>query len=183
MSDKERLVIIGNGMAGGRFVEEVATLGGADRFDIVMFGAESHGNYNRVLLSGVLAGTHSAGDIFINSLDWYEAQGIKLYSGIRAGWIDRISKSVYAPGGIAELYDKLVIATGSGVYVPPMANLYNEDGGFIDGVFVFRTLEDCQEMTDYTATAAKAVVVGGGLLGLEAARGLLGRGWKSTWRT
>ena len=83
---------------------------------------------------------------------------------------------MYAPGGIAEPYDKLVIATGSSAYVPPMANLYNEDGAFIDGVFVFRTLEDCQEMTDYAATASKAVVIGGGLLGLEAARGLLGRG-------
>ena len=72
---------------------------------------------------------------------------------------------MYAPGGIAEPYDKLVIATGSSAYVPPMANLYNEDGAFIDGVFVFRTLEDCQEMTDYAATASKAVVIGGSLLG------------------
>ena len=92
MSDKERLVIIGNGMTGCRFAEEVVARGAADLFDIVMFGAESYGNYNRVLLSGVLAGTHTAGDIFVNSLDWYEQNGIKLYSGVRAGWIDRISK-------------------------------------------------------------------------------------------
>ena len=173
---KQRLVVIGNGMAGGRFVEEVIARGGAEQFDIVMFGEEGHGNYNRVLLSGVLAGTHTPSDIFINSVDWYEQNGIKLYSGVRAGWIDRLSKSVYAPGGIAEPYDKLVVATGSGAYVPPMANLYNEDGGFIDGVFVFRTLEDCQMMTGYAARASKAVVVGGGLLGLEAARGLMGKG-------
>ena len=176
MSEKQRLVVIGNGMAGGRFVEEVIARGGADQFDIVMFGEEGHGNYNRVLLSGVLAGTHTPSDIVINRVGWYEANGIKLYSGVRAGWIDRLSKSVYAPGGIAEPYDKLVVATGSGAYVPPMANLYNEDGGFIDGVFVFRTLEDCQSMTDYAATASRAVVIGGGLLGLEAARGLMGKG-------
>ena len=176
MSEKQRLVVIGNGMAGGRFVEEVIARGGGDQFDIVMFGEEGHGNYNRVLLSGVLAGTHTPSDILINPVGWYEQNGIKLYSGVRAGWIDRLSKSVYAPGGIAEPYDKLVVATGSGAYVPPMANLYNEDGGFIDGVFVFRTLEDCQSMTDYAARAGKAVIIGGGLLGLEAARGLMGKG-------
>ena len=173
---KQRLVIIGNGMAGGRFVEEIIARGGAEQFEIVMFGEEGHGNYNRVLLSGVLAGTHTPSDIFINSVEWYEQNGIKLYSGVRAGWIDRVSKSVYAPGGIAEPYDKLVIATGSGAYVPPMANLYNEDGGFIEGVFVFRTLEDCQQMTEYAATASRVAVIGGGLLGLEAARGLMGKG-------
>ena len=176
MSEKQRLVVIGNGMAGGRFVEEVIARGGAEQFEIVMFGEEGHGNYNRVLLSGVLAGTHTPSDILINPVDWYQQNGIKLYSGVRAGWIDRLSKSVYAPGGIAEPYDKLVVATGSGAYVPPMANLYNEDGGFIDGVFVFRTLEDCQMMTGYAARASKAVVIGGGLLGLEAARGLMGKG-------
>ena len=177
---KQRLVIIGNGMAGGRFVEEVIARGGAEQFEIVMFGEEGHGNYNRVLLSSVLAGTHAPGDIFINSVEWYEQNGIKLYSGVRAGWIDRVSKSVYAPGGIAEPYDKLVIATGSGAYVPPMANLYNEDGGFIEGIFVFRTLEDCQQMTAYAARlsghGSKVAVIGGGLLGLEAARGLMGKG-------
>lgn len=176
MSGKQRLVIIGNGMTGGRFIEEVISRGGADRFDIVMFGEEQHGNYNRILLSSVLAGSHSPDDIFINSLDWYEENGIKLYSGVRAGWIDRISKSVYAPGGITEPYDKLVIATGSSAYVPPMDNLYDEEGTFKKGVFVFRSLDDCQRMTHHASTANKAVVIGGGLLGLEAARGLLGRG-------
>ena len=176
MSGKKRLVIIGNGMTGGRFVEEIISRGGADRFDIVMFGDEQHGNYNRILLSSVLAGSHSPDDIFINSLAWYEENGIKLYSGVRAGWIDRISKSVYAPGGITEPYDKLVIATGSSAYVPPMDGLYDEEGTFKQGVFVFRSLDDCQRMTRHASTAGKAVVIGGGLLGLEAARGLLGRG-------
>jgi len=78
-----------------------------------MFGEEPHGNYNRILLSSVLAGSHDANDIFINPLSWYRQKGVKLYSGVRAGWIDRISKAVYAPGGISEPYDHLVIATGS----------------------------------------------------------------------
>ena len=176
MPDKQRLVIIGNGMAGGRFAEEVIARGGTDVYDIVMFGEEEQGNYNRVLLSGVLAGSHNPDDIFINPVSWYEANGIKLYSGVRAGWIDRISQSVYAPGGIAEPYDKLVIATGSSSYVPPMANLFTEDGAFKPGVFVFRSLDDCRQILDYTNSATKAVVIGGGLLGLEAARGLLGMG-------
>jgi nitrite reductase (NADH) large subunit len=176
MSVKKRLVIIGNGMTGGRFVEEMISRGGTDFFDMVMFGEEEHGNYNRILLSSVLAGSHRPDDIFINSPVWYQEQGVKLYSGVRAGWIDRISKSVYAPGGITEPYHKLVIATGSSAYVPPMEGLYDEEGVFKPGVFVFRSLDDCQQMMQHSITARKAVVIGGGLLGLEAARGLLGRG-------
>jgi nitrite reductase (NADH) large subunit len=176
MPKKQRLVLIGNGMAGARFLEELATRGGTDRFDIVVFGEERCGSYNRILLSSVLAGSHDAEAIFINPLSWYEDQGIQLYSGVRAGWIDRISKAVYAPGGIAEPYDKLVIATGSSPYVPPMANVYDEEGALKQGVLAFRTLDDCARMIDYAGTAKRAVVIGGGLLGLEAARGLLGRG-------
>src|SRR5918996_4038477 len=176
MARKERLVIIGNGMAGGRLIEEVVAGGGADLFDMVVFGEEPHGNYNRILLSSVLAGSHQPEDIFIHPLSWYEQNGIKLNSGVKAGWIDRISKAVYAPGGLVEPYDKLVIATGSSPYLPPMTGLYDEEGAFKQGVFTFRTIGDCQKMIDYASTAEKAVVIGGGLLGFEAARGLLGRG-------
>src|SRR5918996_2456275 len=176
MARKERLVIIGNGMAGGRLIEEVVAGGGADLFDIVVYGEEPHGNYNRILLSSVLAGSHQPEDIFIHPLSWYEQNGIKLNSGVKAGWIDRISKAVYAPGGLVEPYDKLVIATGSSPYLPPMTGLYDEEGAFKQGVFTFRTIGDCQKMIDYASTAEKAAVIGGGLLGLEAARGLLGRG-------
>jgi nitrite reductase (NADH) large subunit len=176
MAGKKRLVIIGNGMAGGRFTEEVVAGGGADLFDMVVFGEEPHGNYNRILLSSVLSGSHQPEDIFIHPISWYEQNGIKLHSGIKAGWIDRISKSVYAPGGIVEPYDKLVIATGSTPYLPPITGLYDEEGMFKHGVFTFRTIDDCAEIVRYASTARKAVVIGGGLLGLEAARGLLGRG-------
>ena len=128
MTDKERLVVIGNGMAGARFVEETLARGGGDRFDIVMFGEEPHGNYNRILLSSVLAGAHDPEDTFINGLSWYEEKGVKLYSGVRAGWIDRMGQVVYAAGVISEPYDKLVIATGSTPYIPPITNMYDEDG-------------------------------------------------------
>jgi nitrite reductase (NADH) large subunit len=176
MAEKKRLVVIGNGMAGARFVEEVVARGGTDLYDIVVFGEERQGNYNRILLSSVLAGSHDPADIFINPLSWYEANGIKLYPGIRAGWIDRLTQGVYAPGGINEAYDRLVIATGSSPYIPPMTGLHDEDGAFKTGVFAFRTLDDCSEMIDYASSCRKVVVIGGGLLGLEAARGLLGRG-------
>lgn len=176
MTTKERLVVIGNGMAGARFIEELAARGGTERFDILVFGEEPHGNYNRILLSSVLAGFHRPEDTVINPLSWYEGNGIRLYSGVRAGWIDRISKVVYAPGGVAEPYDRLVIATGSTPFVPPVTGLYQEDGGFTPGVFVFRTIYDCAEILEWSRTAEKAVVIGGGLLGLEAARGLMERG-------
>jgi len=175
MTRKQRLVIIGNGMAGARFAEEVLARHGSALFDLVIFGDEPYGNYNRVLLSSVLAGTHDPRDIFINPLNWYEENGIKLHAGIRADSIDRQAKVVSA-GGVVEPYDKLVIATGSSPFLPPLENLSDEAGGLKQGIFVFRTLNDCTEMIKYSDSARKAVVVGGGLLGLEAARGLLNRG-------
>lgn len=176
MADKQKLVVIGNGMAGARFVEEVLARGGRDLFDIQMFGEEPYGNYNRILLSSVVAGTHDPKDIFINPLAWYEENGVKLHAGVRVGWIDRQSKKVYAPGGVTASYDKLVIATGSTPFVPALTGLTTQSGEFKPGVFVFRTLDDCDKMVRYSAAARKAAVIGGGLLGLEAARGLLNRG-------
>jgi nitrite reductase (NADH) large subunit len=169
-------VVIGNGMAGARLVEEVLARGGGDLFDVVVFGDEPYGNYNRILLSGVLSGTHEAGDIFLNPLPWYAEQGVTLHAGVRVGWIDRPSKRVHAPGGIAAQYDKLVLATGSSAFMPPLDGLSGESGAYKDGVFVFRTLDDCTSITAYAAGARRAAVIGGGLLGLEAARGLLNLG-------
>jgi nitrite reductase (NADH) large subunit len=175
MSRKQKLVVIGNGMAGARLVEDILARGGADKFDVVMFGDEPYGNYNRILLSGVLSGTHDPQDIFINSLAWYEENHITLHAGVRVTSIDRANKTVHGNNGISESYDKLVIATGSSPFVPPLEGLKN-GAGFKDGVFVFRTLDDCETITNYAEGGKRAVVIGGGLLGLEAARGLLNLG-------
>lgn len=173
---KERLVVIGNGMAGARFVDDLFRLGGGDRFDVVMFGDEPCGNYNRILLSSVLSRSHKADDIFINPMSWYAAKGITLHAGRRVERIDIGEKLVTADGTPAERYDKLVIATGSSAVIPPFANVRDEHGAFKQGVFVFRTLDDCERIMQSAATARRAAVIGGGLLGLEAARGLLNWG-------
>ena len=176
MVEKQKLVVVGNGMAGARFVEEVLSLGGQDQYDITVFGEEPYGNYNRILLSGVLAGTHDAKDIFINPLPWYEENDITLHAGVRVIGIDRKSKTAYGAGRLLVPYDKLVVATGSSPFIPMMDGLYRDDGAFRDGIFQFRTLDDCTEMVEYASDANKATVIGGGLLGLEAARGLMNRG-------
>ena len=113
MAAKQKLVVIGNGMAGARTVEEILARGGADQFEITIFGEEPYGNYNRILLSDVLNGSHEAADIFLNSLPWYQENGIKLHSGVRVSKILRHSRQVIGEGGIVEEYDKLIIATGS----------------------------------------------------------------------
>ena len=176
MVDRQKLVVVGNGMAGARFVEEVLALGGREQYDITVFGEEPYGNYNRILLSGVLAGTHDPKDIFINPLSWYEENDITLHAGVRVIGIDRKSKTAYGAGGLLVPYDKLVIATGSSPFIPMMDGLYRDDGAFRDGIFPFRTLDDCTEMVEYAADAGRATIIGGGLLGLEAARGLMNRG-------
>ncbi|MGH9799117.1 MAG: NAD(P)/FAD-dependent oxidoreductase, partial [Blastocatellia bacterium] len=162
----------------------VLARGGRDKFEITVFGDEPYGNYNRILLSGVLAGTHDPKDIFINPLAWYDENNLKLHANARVSEIDRAAKVVRAANGIVEAYDKLVIATGSSAFVPPVDGLHSTDDlkseiqnpKFKDGVFVFRTLDDCNGISSYAANAKRAVVLGGGLLGLEAARGLLNLG-------
>ena len=177
MSDKQQLVVIGNGMAGARFVEEMVALGAQAVYDITVVGEEDCGNYNRILLSGVLSGTHRAEDIFINPAGWYAANGVTLHTGVRVIGIDRKGRTAYGAGGLLLPYDKLVIATGSSPFVPTMDGLITDDGGYKKGAFVFRTLRDCREIMDYAGGGAqRAAVIGGGLLGLEAARGLLNRG-------
>ena len=113
MSEKQKLVVIGNGMAGARLVEDIITRGGAEQFEFVMFGDEPYGNYNRILLSGVLSGSHDTQDIFINPLAWYAENSVKLHAGERVVKIDRTSKTVHGANGTVESYDKLAIATGS----------------------------------------------------------------------
>jgi nitrite reductase (NADH) large subunit len=198
MSNKKRLVVIGNGMAGARLIEDVIARGGADEFDFIVFGDEPYGNYNRILLSSVLAGTHEPHDIFINPLAWYEQNNVRLHAGVRITKIDRAAKRVHGADNLTEAYDKLVIATGSSPFIPPLAGLHadcemqNAECGieterpnqrstisnqqFKAGVFAFRTLHDCNAISSYAQGARRAAVIGGGLLGLEAARGLVNLG-------
>src|SRR5579872_1839830 len=187
MNRKEKIVVIGNGMAGARVVEEILKRAPA-RFEITMFGAEPYGNYNRILLSNVLNGSQAAKDIFMNPLAWYSRNEIRLHAGVKAILIDRRHKLVigsplrkeataYAVDAAAaeappveESYDYVIIATGSRPFVPPMEGF----GG--PGTFLFRTIDDCEQIAHYAKSCKKAVVIGGGLLGLEAARGLLAHG-------
>ena len=174
--DRQRLVVIGNGMVGARFVEELVARGGNDRFDIVMFGDEPTGNYNRILLSGILAGSHDAEDTYINPLAWYEDNGVTLHAGVRVTVVDREAKLVRGHTGLREPYDVLVFATGSSPFVPPLKGLSRHGTTMKEGMFAFRTLDDCERMLHFVPRATRAAVIGGGLLGLEAARGLLERG-------
>ena len=112
--------------------------------------------------AGVLSGTHDANDIYINSLDWYERNNINLSAGVRAIGIDRLSKTVYASGGHLVPYDKLVLATGSLPFMPPIGGLHSDDGALLPGIFAFRTLEDCAQMISHAANVSRAVNFGGG---------------------
>ena len=172
MASKQKLVVIGNGMAGARAVEEILARGGADQFEITMFGDEPYGNYNRILLSEVLNGSHDAADIFLNPLGWYADNGVKLHAGVRVEKIERRARQVIGENGLSEPYDQLIIATGSVPFIPPIEGLYGADGRYKPGVFVFRSLDDCNRITEYAMDKRAGAVIGGGLLGLEAARGL-----------
>ena len=159
-------------MAGARLMEEIIQRD-SDAFDITIFGDEPYGNYNRILLSGVLAGTHDPQDIFINPLAWYAQHGVRLHAGARVIRIDRGRREVETADGVTATYDRLVIATGSGPFIPPLDGLVTDTGRYREGAFVFRTLEDCEAIRAFASSARTAAVIGGGLLGLEAARGLL----------
>lgn len=172
MSKKKSLVVIGNGMAGARTVEEILARGGGDMFDITMFGDEPTGNYNRILLSNVLNGSDREEEIYLNPLSWYEENNIRLLTGMRAAGLLRRARIVFGEDGSAEPYDKLIIATGSRPFIPQMEGTTMADGSFKPGVFVFRTLADCRDIAEYAKGKKSAAVIGGGLLGLEAARGL-----------
>ncbi len=173
---KQRLVVVGNGMAGARAVEEVLSRGGDELFDIAMFGDEPYGNYNRILLSNVLSGIQDPAEIFINPLSWYAENNVTLHAGARVTGIDRAARVVEAADGTREHYDRLLIATGSRAFLPPMEGAYAPGGALRQGVFAFRTIDDCNGIIAAARNARRAAVIGGGLLGLEAARGLLNHG-------
>ena len=170
---KERLVVIGNGMAGCRAVEEILALS-PDRFDITIFGSEPRVNYNRIMLSPVLAGEKTFDEIVINSQEWYDENDISLISGDPVIHIDREATQVVSRGGKIASYDKLLIATGSDPFVIPVP------GNDLSGVVTFRDLDDVETMLSAAKNSSKAVVIGGGLLGLEAAHGLSLRGMDVT---
>jgi NAD(P)H-dependent nitrite reductase large subunit len=172
MGAKRNLVVIGNGMSGARTVEEILARGGAEQFNIAMFGGEPFGNYNRILLSAVLDGSQAAAEISLNPLVWYEQHGIRLHAGVRATRIFRFARRVLGADGSEEPYDNLVIATGSRSFIPPLPGLTQSDGSMKPGIFGFRSLDDCRRMADYASGKKRAAVVGGGLLGLECAHGL-----------
>ncbi|MCM0615355.1 FAD-dependent oxidoreductase [Paenarthrobacter sp. TYUT067] len=171
---KKRLVVIGNGTAGARAVEEVLARGGADLFDITVFGDEPYGNYNRTRLGRVLSGKESEADILLNSLPWYQENNITLHSGVRVERIDKFSKHVFAADGRVVQYHHLIIATGSHPFLPPMAGLYTPSGAIRHGVFTFRTLDDARRMITFAQQEhhRRAAVIGGDSFALEAARGL-----------
>ncbi|MGY1814994.1 nitrite reductase large subunit NirB [Blastococcus sp. SYSU D00820] len=173
---RARLVVVGNGMAGARFVEEVLERGGGDQFRITVFGDEPHGNYNRIMLSPVLAGETGEDEIVLNSHDWYADNGVTLRAGVRVERIDTAAKLVYAGDGSVAPYDHLVLATGSYSFIPPMTGVRDDDGGLLPGVHGFRTIDETRAMLAAVGSCARAVVMGGGLLGLEAARALQGHG-------
>ena len=141
-----------------------------------MFGDEPYGNYNRILLSNVMNGSQDPSEIFLNSLPWYTENRIRLNAATRVARIDRFAKVVYDQAGQGTPYDKLIIATGSSALIPPIQGVYDDDNKLKPGVFGFRTLDDCNAIVESARKAKVAAVIGGGLLGLEAARGLLTHG-------
>ena len=172
MSDKKKLVVIGNGMAGARTVEEILRRG-PGQFEITMFGDEPYGNYNRIMLSNVLSGAQQPSDIFLNPLEWYRENGITLYAPARVTAIDRDRRTVVADNGVEAHYDILLFATGSRPFMPKLDGLTNAEGELKGGIFGFRTIDDCRKIAGRANKCRRALVLGGGLLGLEAARGLL----------
>jgi nitrite reductase (NADH) large subunit len=170
---KRRLVVVGNGMAGMHVVEQLITLA-PQAYDITVFGAEPYGNYNRILLSPVLAGEKTFADIVLHTPQWYRDNGVKLHAGDPVIAIDRVKRSVKSQSGVEAPYDRLLLATGSKPIILPVP------GHDLPGVVTFRDLQDVDAMLAAARAHKKAVVIGGGLLGLEAANGLLRQGMDVT---
>ena len=171
--NKPKLVMVGNGMAGVRALEELFKLA-PDAYHVTVFGAEPHPNYNRILLSPVLAGEQTLDEIILNPLSWYEEHGVTLHLNRKVTRIDRQRRVVIADDGTEAEYDRLLLATGSNPFILPIP------GKDLDGVIGYRDIHDTNSMIDAAARYRHAVVIGGGLLGLEAANGLKLRGMDVT---
>jgi nitrite reductase (NADH) large subunit len=174
---KPRLVMIGNGMAGVRTLEELLKIA-PDLYDITVFGAEPHPNYNRILLSPVLAGEQTLDEIVLNDWSWYQEHGITLHAGWTVTDVDRVRRVVHARNAAGETlsaaYDRLLLATGSNPFILPIP------GKDLEGVIAYRDIADTNAMIEASQKYTRAVVIGGGLLGLEAANGLMKRGMQVT---
>ncbi len=162
---RQRLVVIGGGMAGTACVEEIVRLD-PERFEITVAGAEPHPNYNRVLLSSVLTGEKTLGDLTLHDDGWYKENGIRLLRGFRVGSINRASRTLIGEDGTLLGYDRLIFATGALPVIPALP------GASLQGVLAFRSIDDCGRIRSMAGHEKKAVVIGGGLLGLEAAHAL-----------
>ncbi|GAA2972236.1 FAD-dependent oxidoreductase [Actinokineospora diospyrosa] len=172
-----RVVVVGYGMAGARFADEVRRRDPAgERVALTVVGAEPHPAYNRVLLSAVLAGTMPPSLVGLHGPDWAVETGVDLRVGVGARSVDRVGRTVTLSDESTVEYDALVLATGSRAWVPPVDGLRTESGALAPDVATFRDLDDCAAIIDHARPGAPIAVLGGGLLGLEAARGLLGRG-------
>ena len=170
---KPKLVVIGNGMAGVKTLEHLLAIA-PNFYDITVFGTEPHPNYNRILLSPVLAGEMTLDDIVINDCAWYAKHGVTLHLGKTIIRIDRKRRMVIADDGLETHYDRLLLATGSSAVKLPIP------GNDLKNVVTYRDIGDTQSMIEISRTAKRAVVIGGGLLGLEAANGLVLRGMQVT---
>ncbi|MEM7300421.1 MAG: nitrite reductase large subunit NirB [Pseudomonadota bacterium] len=170
---KQKLVVVGNGMAPGRMLEDLFERD-AEAYEVTIFNAEPRVNYNRLMLSPVLSGEKTYEDIITHDDDWYAANGVILHKSSRISAIDREAKTVTSENGITASYDKLVIATGSDPIMIPFP------GHDLDGVITYRDLDDVETMLEASRTKKRAVVIGGGLLGLEAAASLKMQGMEVT---
>ena len=170
---REKLVLIGNGMAGMRTIDELLKLA-PDKYDITVFGAEPYGNYNRIMLSPVLAGDMTIDDIMTHDVQWYQDNDITLYSDTTVTKINRARRTITTDSALELEYDKLLLATGSN---PVNLQIPGHD---LEGVISFRDIEDVNVMLETAKTHKKAVVIGGGLLCLEAANGLMLQGMDVT---
>jgi nitrite reductase (NADH) large subunit len=172
---KKKLAIIGNGMGTCRLLDELAARGAAFQYEITVYGEEQGGAYNRIMLGKVLAGG-SPDDIVTKPLEWYDRHNVRLIDRTRVVKLDTLRKQIETADGQLRGYDVAVLATGSQPVVPSLEGMNDENGQLLPGIFVYRTIGDCLRMREHARSGDSAIVVGGGLLGLEAAKVLADRG-------
>lgn len=172
---RQRLVIVGNGMAAARLLEELVARGGTAAFQIAVFGEEPCPSYDRLQLAHVMSGAQSVAQVLHFGAGWYAERGIRVHLGERAVLVSRQARTVYGSAGTEERYDAVVFATGSSPHFPPIKQLFNASGKRLPGVCDFRTLADCTQIMALASGARAVAILGGGSWGAEAARGLAGR--------